>query len=379
MMAAQVNLYNKYRPVNLNEIVGQDAISRVLANAVLKNRIANAYLLRGPRGSGKTSVARILCRVANCEYLQGFTACGKCNGCRYALHDANELDAASNRGIDVIKELISNLAYRPQHVDKKFVIIDEAHQLTAASVNALLKSVEEPPKHVHFMFCTTNLPSLETDTDKAFMTLSSRCQILQFHKVSPQAMMDKLARICIAENRIISRDLLMGIIGKSDGSLRDAENILDTVLTFSDSEPSERIIQFLYGDIESLALDLFRNCCLGTVQASFLSVRQLWDYGCNPSEVAEFCLKFATDVLYLQAGLTVYRTSATVERLEEISKDVKEKILETVTLAFSNLTHSYRDDLLSLEMVVCDIFIDSNARIEMDSTENEVIVGSHAF
>ena len=165
MTVSQVNLYNKYRPSSLNEIVGQDAVSRVLANAVLKNRIANAYLLRGPRGSGKTSVARIICKVANCENLHGFTACGECNGCRYALHDAKELDAASNRGIDDIKELISTLHYRPQHVDKKFIIVDEAHQLTSASLNALLKVVEEPPKHVHFIFCTTEIPSSETATD----------------------------------------------------------------------------------------------------------------------------------------------------------------------------------------------------------------------
>jgi len=361
MTVNQVNLYNKYRPDSLNEIVGQDAVSRVLANAVLKNRIANAYLLRGPRGSGKTSVARIICKVANCENLHGFTACGECNGCRYALHDAKELDAASNRGIDDIKELISTLHYRPQHVDKKFIIVDEAHQLTSASLNALLKVVEEPPKHVHFIFCTTEIPSSETATDKAFVTLSSRCQILNFRKVSPKAIVEKLARICVAENRTVSRDILMGIVGKSDGSLRDAENILDTILILSDSEPPERAIQFLYGNIEYLTLDLFRNCCIGTVQESFLAVRKLWDEGCHPVEVAEFCINFVTDVIYLQSGLTVYRTSDIVERLEEISKDVGQNILEPVASAFSNLKHSYKDDLASLEIAICDIFTHRNS------------------
>ena len=137
MMVTQVNLYNRYRPQNLNEIVGQESISRILSNAILKERIANAYLLRGSRGSGKTSVARILCKAVNCEHLKGFTACGECNGCKFALHDAIELDAASNRGIDAIKDLIDTLRFRPQHVDKKFIIIDEAHQLTSAAINAL--------------------------------------------------------------------------------------------------------------------------------------------------------------------------------------------------------------------------------------------------
>ena len=360
MMVNQVNLYNKYRPSNLNEIVGQDAISRVLANAIIKNRIANAYLLRGPRGSGKTSVARIICKAANCENLHGFTACGECNGCRYALHDARELDAASNRGIDDIKELVSTLHYRPQHVDKKFIIVDEAHQLTSASLNALLKVVEEPPKHVHFIFCTTENPSSDTATDKAFVTLSSRCQVLQFRKVSPKSVVEKLARICVAENRTVSRDILMGIVGKSDGSLRDAENILDTMLILSDSEPPERVIQFLYGNIEYLTLDLFRNCCIGTVQESFLSVRKLWDEGCHPAEVAEFCINFVTDVIYTQSGLTVYRTSDIVERLEDISKDVGQNILEFIASAFSSLKKSNRDDLVSLEIAICDIFTHRN-------------------
>ena len=360
MMVTQVNLYNRYRPQNLNEIVGQESISRILSNAILKNRIANAYLLRGSRGSGKTSVARILCKAANCEQLKGFTACGACNGCKFALHDAIELDAASNRGIDDIKELLDIMRFRPQHVDKKFIIIDEAHQLTSASLNALLKAVEEPPKHVHFVFCTTENPSSATDTDKAFVTLSSRCQILQFKKVSPKAMLDKLARICIAEDSTVSRDILMSIVGKSDGSLRDAENILDTVLTLYDSEPPERIIQFLYGDIELITCELFENLCSGTLNECLLLVRKLWDSGANPIEVAEFMVKFVTDSIYLQSELTVYRASATVEKLKEISNNIEQSKLNVIAEVFTILQRSGRDELLSLELAICDIFTNAN-------------------
>jgi len=355
-MVTQVNLYNRYRPQNLNEIVGQESISRILSNAILKKRIANAYLLRGPRGSGKTSVARILCKAVNCEQLKGFTACGVCNGCKFALHDAIELDAASNRGIDDIKGLLEIIRFRPQHVDKKFIIIDEAHQLTSAALNALLKVVEEPPKHVHFVFCTTANPSSMTDTDKAFVTLSSRCQILQFKKVSPKAMLDKLARICIAEDKTVSRDILMSIVGKSDGSLRDAENILDTVLTLYDSEPPERVLQFLYGDIEHITLELFANCCNASLNECFLAVRKLWDLGANPIEVAEFMINFVTDSIYLKSQLTVYRASATVERLKEISNNIEQSKLNAIALAFTNLQSSGQDTLLALELTVCDIF-----------------------
>jgi len=362
-MVTQVNLFNRYRPQNLNEIVGQDAISRVLSNAVLKQRLAGAYLFRGPRGSGKTSIARILCKVANCEQLKGFTACGTCVGCKFAIHDAMEIDAASNRGIEAVRELIETVHLRPQHVDKKFIIIDEAHQLTAAALNALLKIVEEPPKHVHFVFCTTENPSSETDTDKAFVTLSSRCQILLFKKVLPKAMLDKLARICVSEQRTVSRDILISIIGKSDGSLRDAENILDMVLTLSDSEPPEQVIKFLYGEIEQVSLELFQICCTGTLTEGFLLIRQLWDLGANPVEVAEFMVKLAADCMYIMNELTVYRPSDTVERLKEISKNVKQSKLSRIATMFTQLQKSNSDDLLSLELTVCDIFTDHNEEI----------------
>lgn len=376
-MATQANLYNRYRPQTFNEVVGQEAIFRILSNAVLKERIANAYLFRGPRGSGKTSVARILAKAANCENLKGFTACGKCTGCRYALHDSEEIDAASNRGIGDVKELIDTLRYRPQHVDKKFVIIDEAHQLTSASLNALLKVVEEPPPHVHFVFCTTENPSSDTDTDKAFVTLTSRCQILQFNKITPNYMLDKLARVCIAEERQVSQDILMGIVGKSDGSLRDAENILDILLTLYDYEPPERIIQFLYGNIAFLTLKLFKSCCVGTVRDGLLAVRDLWDAGCNPREVSDFCVNFVSSVIKLKAGLTVYHVSDIVSQLEEISKYVGQNRLESIAIIFSELRRAKRDNILDLEMAVCDVFADSKVEF-IEIPQEKVTVTTHS-
>ena len=129
-------------------------------------------------------------------------------------------------------------------------------------------------------------------------------------------MLDKLARICVAENRTVTRDILMSIVGKSDGSLRDAENILDTVLTLYDSEPPERIIKLLYGDIELITCELFENLCSGTLNECLLLVRKLWDLGANPIEVAEFMVKFVTDSIYLQSELTLYRASGIVETLK---------------------------------------------------------------
>ena len=142
------NFYNKYRPHVLSDVVGQEPITITLKSAILHDKLSNAYLFFGPRGSGKTSTARAVWRSANCTNRRGADACLSCEGCTYALDDAIEIDAASNRGIDEITELIDDIRFRPLNVDKKFIIIDEAHQLTAAAVNALLKVVEEPPSFV---------------------------------------------------------------------------------------------------------------------------------------------------------------------------------------------------------------------------------------
>jgi len=169
-------------------------------------------------------------------------------------------------------------------------------------------------------------------------------------------MLDKLARICLAENRTISRDILVSIIGKADGSLRDAENILDIILTLYDSEPPERVLQFLYGDIEYVTLELFANCCSGTLNECFLTVRKLWDLGANPVEIAEFMVNFVTNTIYLKSQLTVYRSSAIVDRLKEISNNIEQSKLNAIALAFTHLQTSGQDTLLSLELTVCDIF-----------------------
>ena len=354
-----VNLYNKYRPTCFDEVVGQNHIVRTLQNAVNQNRVANAYLFRGPKGSGKTSTARILCRAANC--LTG-TSCGACEGCSGAMRDVLEIDAASHRGIDNITELIETLRFRPKFVDKKFVIIDEAHQLTSASLNALLKIVEEPPPYIHFIFCTTQTVSAywsggrdqRTETEKAFVTLSSRCQTFAFNKIASEEILVKLHRISVSEDRNLSDDVLRSIVGRSDGSLRDAENILESVLLWDNEYLNVGIIQLLYGDIAFLSVELFRNCCLGNITDGLDDAHHIWENGGSPGEVADLCLGFVSNIIQLKAGCEVYCPSDIVGVLQEISENVERKRLESVAVAFSGLKSSNQDSVLALELAVYD-------------------------
>jgi len=357
MTMNQGNLYNKYRPTCFSEIVGQDTVTTILKNAIRKNRIASSYLFRGSKGSGKTSTARILCRGANCSsFADVGDLCGTCDGCTKALQDALEIDAASNRGVADVEELIQTLRYRPKFVESKFVIIDEAHQLTSTALNALLKIVEEPPKYIHFIFCTTKIRSVPTnDTEKAFETLASRCQVFDFTRIPSEDILVKLHYICEGEGCVVSDDILVSIVGRSDGSLRDAENLLDSVLLY-DNNPPEHVIRLLYGDIEFQSVEFLRDCALSTVKDGLISASKLWDAGYTPREVAENVLKFILDMISLKAGLTVYRPSVIVAVLKEISENMEQSRLTQIALAFSHLKNSHSDTALALELAVCDSF-----------------------
>ena len=359
MTMSQVNLYNKYRPKYFSEIIGQDVVTTILKNAINKDRVANSYLFRGSKGSGKTSIARIFCRGTNCSSFTDIDdLCGTCNGCTKALQDALEIDAASNRGIADVAELVQTLQYRPKFVESKFIIIDEAHQLTSAALNALLKIVEEPPQYIHFIFCTTKIRSVPTtDTEKAFETLASRCQAFDFTRISSEGILTKLRYICKSEKCDISDDVLVSIVGRSDGSLRDAENLLDSALLLYTNNPLDHSIELFYGDIELQSVKFFRDCALHTVKDGLISAVKLWDSGYDPGEIAENVLTFILDIINLKAGLTVYHPSGIVTVLKEISENMEQSRLTQIALAFNNLKNSHKNTALALELAVCDSFI----------------------
>lgn len=225
-------LARKWRPQTFSEVVGQEHVARTLTNAILQNRIAHSFIFSGPRGVGKTSMARILAKALNCTAGPTPTPCQECANCREITAgtslDVREIDGASNRGIDEIRELRENVKFSPTSGRYKIYIIDEVHMLTREAFNALLKTLEEPPSHVIFIFATTELHKIPA-------TILSRCQAHEFRMISLKQIAEKLGQIAAAEKIAISSAGLAWIAAAGRGSLRDAQSILDQAISYAGS------------------------------------------------------------------------------------------------------------------------------------------------
>src|SRR5277367_1816190 len=227
-MSYQV-LARKYRPQRFADVIGQEHVTRTLGNALTQNRIAHGYIFSGHRGIGKTTIARILAMALNCNSANGPVAepCGECASCTEVRAgnavDVIEIDAATNRGIDEIRELRDAARYRPARDRYKIYILDEAHQITDAAFNALLKTLEEPPDHVVFMMATTQPEDIP-------QTIRSRCQHFSFHAVKLEDIVGQLRKIAGDEGVLTDDDSLSLLAEAGDGSMRDALSIMDQAI-----------------------------------------------------------------------------------------------------------------------------------------------------
>jgi len=241
----------KWRPTNFDQIIGQNHIVTTLKNALEKNRVAHAYIFSGPRGVGKTSTARILARALNCKEGPTVNPCGKCPICVDVSlgrsFDVIEIDGASNRGIDEIRVLRENVKFPPAVGKYKIYIIDEVHMLTPEAFNALLKTLEEPPDFVKFIFATTQ-------PHKVLPTILSRCQRLDFRRIPLIEIIAQMEKIVAEEKIGIDKEVLFAIAKASDGSLRDAESLLDQLSSFSKDRISLKDIVSVLGIVEQEAL-----------------------------------------------------------------------------------------------------------------------------
>lgn len=229
-------LYGKWRPQGFDEVVGQEHVVTTLRNALASGQVAHAYLFSGPRGTGKTTTARILARAINCDAMRNGDPCNTCRSCtaiqQGAAMDLVEMDAASNRGIDDIRELRERIAFAPSDLGKKVYLLDEVHMLTPGAWNALLKTLEEPPPHAYFILATTELQDVPA-------TVVSRCQRFDFHRVAGDAIVGRLQYICEQEQFSLD-DAALGVIARqSRGGLRDAITFLEQVTARYGVSPTE--------------------------------------------------------------------------------------------------------------------------------------------
>ena len=275
-------LARKWRPQIFQDVIGQEHIAQTLINAIKTGRLAHAYLFGGPRGIGKTSVARIFAKAINCRNGEPGIPCNKCQSCIEITDgssvDVQEIDGASNRGIDEIRELRENVKYMPSSSSYRIYIIDEVHMLTLHAFNALLKTLEEPPGHAKFIFATT-------ETHKVPVTILSRCQRFDFKKITMPQLVAHLTRIVTEEGVEISQSGLSLIAREAEGCVRDAQSLLDQVISFSGQRISDRDVTEILGIIDREIIFETSGAILeGHADKCIRIVDQIYNYGYDIKE-----------------------------------------------------------------------------------------------
>src|SRR3989338_6752580 len=250
-------LARKYRPQTFSEVIGQEHITSTLQNSLTSKRIHHAYLFTGARGIGKTTVARLLAKALNCEVSSAIEPCNQCRSCQDITSgsslDVQEIDGASNTGVDDVREIRDRVQYLPSSGKYKIYIIDEVHMLSTNAFNALLKTLEEPPAHVVFVFATT-------EVHKIPQTILSRCQRFDFRRIALKQIADHLNKICGEENYTADAAALWLIARQGDGSMRDSLSLLDHVISFTNGKLTEAEVSQVLGLTErSLVYEIFQN------------------------------------------------------------------------------------------------------------------------
>jgi DNA polymerase-3 subunit gamma/tau len=296
-------LARKYRPQTFSQVIEQDHVTRTLSNAISSNRVAHAVLFSGPRGTGKTTVARILAKAMNCKQGPSPTPCNQCRSCREITSgnavDVFEIDGASNNSVDQVRELRDHIKYMPAHSRYKIYIIDEVHMLSMPAFNALLKTLEEPPPHIMFIFATT-------EPQKIPITILSRCQRHDFRRISVNSMIEHMATICRQQNFQIPEESLVLIAREATGSMRDALSLLDQVLScYKDSASHDQILDILGVIDRKYVSDLAGAILRGDIAAILDALDDCYNRGHDLKKLYANLLEHFRDLLVIKMGKNV--------------------------------------------------------------------------
>jgi DNA polymerase-3 subunit gamma/tau len=359
--------YRKWRPQRFGDVAGQDHITRTLANAVASGRLAHAYLFCGPRGTGKTSTARILAKAANCQHNQAGEPCETCSNCRDLAEgralDLVEMDAASNRGIDEIRSLRDKIGYSPAASTYKVYLIDEVHELTAHAFDALLKTLEEPPPHVIFILATTEAERLPA-------TIVSRCQRYDFHRIRLRDVVGRLEQVCTGENVQLPEGAAEMIALRATGSLRDAINLLEQVVAAYGLTPDLSQVEVALGvGGGEFAARLVRQALAGDLAAAFAVIAAARDGGIEPRQLQRSTIERLRSLMLVKAG-----ADATLELSEEALSELRSEgeagDINSVVRLLRNLSRvDFRGDALSslpLELALAQAILEPEPVVASD-------------
>ena len=301
-------LYRKWRPRTFTDVVGQSHITKTLQNAIMQNKFSHAYLFSGPRGTGKTSAAKIFAQAINCEHAPAKEPCNKCDACLGILNgsisDVIEMDAASNTSVEDVREIRDNVKYASSAVPYKVYIIDEVHMISTSAFNALLKTLEEPPKHVVFILATT-------EPHKIPLTIISRCQRFDFKPISTQSLAKRMEYIAQEENTSVSKEALHAIALAAEGGMRDALSILDQTISYSDDEVELADVLAVTGGVSQRILtDIVTAMHKQDIQKGLELFDDIIQGGKDPG-------RFVYDLIYFLRDLLLYRSAPNLEDILE--------------------------------------------------------------
>ena len=367
-MVSQV-FYRKWRPQTLAEVVGQEPVTQTLLNALSSGRVSHAYLFCGPRGTGKTSTGRILAKAVNCLTDGKGEPCNTCAICQAVTEgkalDVVEIDAASNRGIDDIRDLREKVNYAPNQARYKVYIIDEVHMLTKEASNALLKTLEEPPPYIIFVLATT-------EAHKVLPTILSRCQRFDFRRLSQAVVASKLARICGAEGIHIELKALQLIARAATGSLRDAENLLEQLIAYYGSEIELEQVQATLGITGDWRVkELVKHIINNDVSAGMATIISVNSDGLDLRQFNRELVEYLRGLLLVKTGSdnAVDLTAEDLAALKDLAAKVPlAQILKAVKL-FGQLELGLNDSTLPLELALVDCVLSSGEKKESPTSQ----------
>jgi DNA polymerase-3 subunit gamma/tau len=312
----------KYRPMTFDDVVGQEHVTRTLRNALESGRIANAYLFVGPRGIGKTTLSRIFAKALNCTSPKGVEPCGECENCKQIASgrslDVTELDAASHNKVEDVRPIIEAVQFKPTTSKYKIFIIDECHMLTPSAWNALLKTLEEPPPYVKFVFATT-------EGDKVLATIVSRCQRFDLRRIQTHQIAARLQYICGKEGITADQDALLAIARGAEGGMRDALSSLDQLIAFKGNTITEEDALSVFGLVSRKALEDLAGAILkGDAAAILQSVEAFDSAGKNMRRLAgELLRHFRNLIVYQSLGGQTASLEATPDQVKTLAGQAK--------------------------------------------------------